>query len=295
MNDQALISLITSGSASCRITDDNETISWSMVKLRSRIMPFNFYQCNMAGFGQISSGFSASFNETDAAKKSFCEAWERLCQQHFFTGVCSDGFAAGSTVEDAFIRSRNEKIERSVMLTCWQEQKGWQKIKFTSKRVRALGLVYGILGWKIELFRLQSNVGNVLACIFRHDENGAIFDSSFEGERNQTEENIFLSNLRSIYSSSDRAYDGFSEHASPSDHRQFYRSPKNLNAFHFLDGNLDSNNQVVLQGADELNTKVVVAESNFPAVCYTTHPWWPKLSWGMQSIKGKNPWPHPLA
>jgi hypothetical protein len=272
-------------------------ITWQLTKLTSNVMPFSFYRCEMSGFDVRSFGNGVSFNAINAIQKAFCEAWERICLFHFCPGESSDGAAAGLTREDAARRSNEEKIERAVMLECWRRQEGWIPYQPSSMRVTLFSHIFALQGWRINFFNLFSNAGLVRACLFRHPQFGAAFDCAYVSTLTTDKDvdlKLVLSNLRVVYLPKSEALKTLPNCAGPDEHRRYYQDPSHLSAFDFLEARSE-NASLILENLREVKTDVLVDESNFPAVCRTTHPTWPKLTWGTQSIQGKNPWPHPLA
>ena len=52
--------------------------------------------------------------------------------------------------------------------------------------------------------------------------------------------------------------------------------------------------KLIMSDAENIKTSLLVPTTNFPAVAISKHMKWPKLTWGTQSIRGENKWPHPL-
>lgn len=295
MTSDQLASLIRRRNDRYKELPGQPTIEWKLTHIRSKLMPFVFLKCEMTGFETSSAGYGVSFEPQLAATKAFCEAWERLCVRKFCPGVSSDGFAAGLNCVDAAKRSREEKIERAVMLTAWREQSGWEQLSVSGLKTKWLGYIFRLKGWKTHFYRLRSNVGTVHACVLTHSQKGAIFDCTFSASEDEWEEKLFLSTLRTVFLPDEESLSSLENEAQPSAHRRFYRNPTHLEAFEFLKNKNEPLSNIVLPQPERLETTVIVTESNFPAVCRATHPTWPTLTWGKQSIQGKNPWPHPLA
>jgi len=83
--------------------------------------------------------------------------------------------------------------------------------------------------------------------------------------------------------------------AAPEDHLIFYREPKNQEAFSFLNDGKSQEGAVSIGDKKLLQSKIIVSTSELPAVAISFNQQWEVLRWGLQSIKGENPWPHPLA
>ena len=83
----------------------------------------------------------------------------------------------------------------------------------------------------------------------------------------------------------------------PLDQMRFYRNVENLKALDFLTHeNISSDQLIELPCHDQTKSKIIFEGSKtLPAVCFSYNEKWPKLTWGKNSIVGKNPWPHPLA
>jgi hypothetical protein len=275
-------------------------ITWELLKHSSKFFPFYFYECKMNGFDQTSFGYSADKVETAAIQKAFAEAWERIWLIHlnksdpkFSEILNSNGFAAGKTEAMAIKKAKEELIERAVLIEAWQQQRGWNKINIKSFSNKLLAIGLYLKGWKTFIFEINSNAGTVSTCFILHKKFGAIFDSCFKAE--DAEEKLLTSVIKNSFFQKAENYPDLPEKGSPESHRQFYSNPVNLKAFDFLMSNKSKIDSIYLQDLDKLFASLIVSADVFPAVAKAYNNSWAELSWGKQSIKGKNPWPHPLA
>ncbi len=215
----------------------------------------------------------------------------------------SNGFAAGETMSDAASRSRSELLERAIFLEAWHSRKGWKAIWFRVAKNRLLAMSLWLRGWKTYLFEISSNVGKVIACLLVNQRNGAVFDVRMVDEESDAESLLLYSVIRSSFTANratkdfELPFDG-----KPEDHSQYYADVRNLGAFEFLTnlvnrGRKDSCELVEIQldDIDEIRTTSVVSVGSLPAVAFSQNPKWGPLTWGKASIRGANPWPHPLA
>ncbi len=281
---------------------DKSQISWRFSKYSDRLFPFPFYECRMTGWGMESFGFGVSRNETQAVQKSFGEAWERLWLNKLASEdvvrdqiKTSNGFAAGRTDQMALINSKNELIERAVMMKAWSEKTGWVRTKPRSVGNRFLVWGLRLKGWQTSLFDIKSNLGQVKACLIQHSRLGSIFDTSFVSDETTVEEKLLLSVIKNSYFQNPKDNFDLPENGGPDDHRDFYSVPKNNDAFVFLKGHGVCEATVKFSNEDRIKSKLVVCAGDFPAVAYSSNASWPAFCWGRHSIGGTNPWPHPLA
>lgn len=86
------------------------------------------------------------------------------------------------------------------------------------------------------------------------------------------------------------------ERGDPVDHSRFYRSPNNIAALD-THRNCDGSGKGVLSNLELVETSTVLNVKSFPVLCYSYHPEWPILSWGLESLIKSNSlrWPHPIA
>jgi hypothetical protein len=211
----------------------------------------------------------------------------------------SNGFAAGKTNEDARFRARLELLERAIFLKAWQEKSGWKKASADNLKSRILSSFMRLRGWRSYLFEIESNCGTVLALLMVHEKFGVRFDTKFLSDE-QSVANLFYSVIRMTLSQNRRQVDSMPESGSPMDHLAFYSLEKNKVAFDFLIQTYRSKGKIKvhklqLEFPEQVHTELLVEVGDFPAVARACHPTWDKLSWGMQSVKGLNQWPHPLA
>lgn len=275
-------------------------ITWEFVQYTGKLFPFSFYECKINGFNEQAFGHSVDRSDIKAMQKAFAEAWERLWLKHLnnvnpaFSQVQnSNGFAAGATDAMAIQKSREELIERAVLLQAWQFKKGWKKTKVKSFKNQLLRIGLALSGWKTHMFEVHSNSGSVLASFIIHKRLGVIFDSCFNSDN--AEEKLLMSLAKNSYFQVSEDSAQLPPIGIPEDHRRFYAVPKNSKAFQFLIKGDFSTESVTLSDTDKITVAVLNSAKNFPAVAYASNASWDKLYWGTQSIKGINSWPHPLA
>jgi hypothetical protein len=255
--------------------------------------------CDLSVEGNVFRGFGDGIFLKTALKKAFCEAWERF---HWNASLeaSTNGFAAGYSANAALAAAKNELLERALLSKAWSSRAGWVLI---SRR----GLIDKLLtqhleadGWRVRLFGVeQVGLGSLIAGLAQHTARGAVFDCSFVprfDSARRSRVKVMLSLIRQSVVVNQEVDLQLGYEASPEDHRKFYASPENSRAFDFLDSadlqrlTLDPLNDVQL-----IESKIIFSVSGFPIVARATHPNWPSLAWGRQSISGVNPWPHPLA
>lgn len=82
----------------------------------------------------------------------------------------------------------------------------------------------------------------------------------------------------------------------PDDHARYYRDPRHLTAFAFLPQRpVSAPEALELSGLSDVHTILLSSAGEFPAVAYAYSSGLKTISWGLASIVGGNPWPHPLA
>lgn len=290
----------------------SESITWSFLTMPLQYAPITLVECKMSGFGISVSGFGDGMLIKGAMIRAFAEAYERLWMLHLgdelndlfgSKGITSsNGFAAGPTAESALSNSRGELMERALMIEAWQSMRGWNRYSLTSALSKALAAVLEFHGWKIQTFHLrEKDLGSALVGIARHPQHGATFDSKWI-PANQTAKQVELKLLRSILKIVRKKPVHSSEHSDfpekgiPNDQARFYSDLSHCaQAFSFLENSSDQNEVITLSEPEKIISKLVIEATLFPAVAVSAHHNWTPLTWGKQSIRGKNPWPHPLA
>lgn len=129
-----------------------------------------------------------------------------------------------------------------------------------------------------------------------HDLNGTVFDSKCRPNAADCELGILESLIRGIVRAEqvDKIEFNLPEKGDPSDHGQFYSLNENKIAFDFL--NLSESRSLLrLFDFNLIKVNLVYDEGDLPFVARASNENWPELKWGLQSISGKNPFPHPLA
>jgi hypothetical protein len=256
----------------------------------------------MQGWNFNVSGYGISINEKQAVQKAYGEAWERLwmlllaANPGSFPQVrSSNGFAAGNQNQSALISSKNELIERAVLLAAWSKKYGWKRSTQIKPKQLLTFFALRLKGWKLNLFDISSSIGTVKACLAIHPEFGTVFDTCFSDNSLQSENKVILSVVKNTFFA--KKVDSFNlpEVGSPEDHSKFYSDPKNSTAFNFLLDKGSSTQKIELCNIQDIESRLVVSAGVFPAVALSSNNSWPELTWGAQSICGINPWPHPLA
>lgn len=281
------------------ITSEGQLVSWRFKSYKSHLIHFKIFECILDCADLTTYGYGLDKSERSAATKALAEAWERnrcyLKSRGDKTVSSTNGFAAGPTNSKAIEFSRNELIERAVMLAAWRDQRGWEKIKFCAIADRIRVIAFRMFGWNINLFNIRSNAGIVKACLATHQELGAVFDTSFALDISIAENKVFSSIIKNIVLAKKYPISDLAQMAAPEDHRIYYSNPKNLDAFDFLKTNSASIGQVHLSHLDKIQSTIVYSANSMPAVAQSVNDNWPVLTWGTQSIFGDNKWPHPLA
>ncbi len=274
-------------------------ITWGFSRKRLPLFR-SLVQCSMSGFGLTALGFAEGFSVQAALAKGFTEAWERLWYQRVkskqiglpFPVSSTNGFAAGPSSEFARIRSRLELIERAVIQTLWSERIPAPLID-TPPDITLTKLRLARRGWKVTVRQVDSlTLGVVLLGIAKHESHGIVFDSVHVDSCQRAHQRLLFSLERMIHADI-APLDVLPSVAGPLEHAAFYRNTNNASAFAFLEGS--GGGSVELNKPNALESIVLTSAGRFPSVVVSYHPDWPKLSWGTQSIYGKNIWPHPIA
>lgn len=274
-------------------------LEWKFTQRRLGFAPISMVQCEMRFDDIIVYGGAEAFFAKTALTKAFAEAWERLwckivskSEPIFYS---SNGFAAGPTDAVAMQRSKEELIERQLLITAWEEMFGWNKYLLRSSVAKLLRVFLESRGWSTDLFILQAEGYAALAAVARHENYGAVFDTCFR--RNDSELKLMTSLIRSVMSLDMVIEDTFilPEDGHPKDHAKFYLNKKNLEAFNFFDEDNKSFQMIELSKPQFIKTRLLYSANEFPAVAVSYHEDWKQLNWGKNSVRGKNPWPHPLA
>jgi hypothetical protein len=286
----------------------NLELSWKIHSLSGLKLPFNFFSCQMKCGEVITRGTGESVFPKLGMKKAFSESWERLWLLHpslqseaTLDVNSSNGFAAGATAPEALRRAKDELIERALLLKAWTEMKGWSRY-FCS--ARSLGFLLAELksaGWSFDYFEIQSSMGHrTLFLLARHSEHGAVVDTQLRNPQSPklTEVKLTLSVMRSIQFLDFVPvvdFSGLPEKGVPIDHAAFYRNVEHLKAFDFLDSVSKPANVIDLKYTNSVSSLILYSGGEMPAIALATNQNWECLLWGKNSIRGTNPYPHPLA
>jgi len=316
-----------------RTTLGRSGVSWSFQELLrgSSGLPV-LLQCTLRAWDLEVLGFGDGVLQGQAARRAFCEAWERLWFRLEASGRLRDsvhgrdtsersdsvrigstnGFAAGSNSLDAVNRARAELIERAALHTAWTSRQGWQPLRSTVstwKVVTAaiLGSYLAGRGWKVIAYRLAVTPHVAVAALATHASYGAVFDCAAaevgpEANEAKMEQELkaktFMTLVRAAMVREKRQTpEGWAMPfvGDPVDHAHFYADPANTEAFRFLEEPASQSRGPQLEDENEIEDRIIVEATDFPAVAMAYHRRWPKLKWGEQSIEGENTWPHPLA
>ena len=286
-----------------------ETAEWQFENIKTGL-PISFTICKMTALGISVSGYGDSVFLKSAMVQSFAEAWERLWMlylkkngpERFSNVSSSNGFAAGASLTDATNASKEELIDRAILMNAWEKQTGWKPHRLKGVRSRGLASLMLSRGWDLRFYKISdSSLGAILVGLGVHKTNGAIFDSCFLSPKKK-ETALEIKVVRSLLKSmSFHAVLGndpnwrFPEEGDPMDHWIFYKNPDHQKAFHFLQQDVAAEGIIELSRPELITTEAVFQERGFPVVAVSRHPDWPSLRWGKNSISGINPWPHPLA
>lgn len=308
----------------CFPNGTSSPVKWKFTSYANVIMPFYIYSCELESMGKTVVGSGSDDSPESAARKAFAEAWERLWMLLYNDSgvltvdlgesekipVSSNGFAAGATNEQAIQNSRNELIERAIFLRAWQSMEGWRPVRFKNLKNKVISFGLRLGGWNTHLFDIKSNAGNVKACLLINPKRGAAFDVALFKKYEGAESSLLRSVVRTTFAM--RHTSTIAElplKGRPEDHAAFYSNPENLKAFDFL---LRSTNNTKIKSCEDgsdgdkfksielpelgsIQTEQIVPAGTFPAVARSQNDRWEPLTWGKLSIKGNNPWPHPLA
>ena len=305
------------GKLNVKIGDYLTPISWQFERVPLGDLGFAFVVCRLEAGGSRAEGQGYALGAGAAMRQAFAEAWERLWVLRAAQGLVpeigpvtsSNGFAAGATDAAAQTAARAELIERALLLAAWRSRSGWRPTGPTGIAATLLAKVLRGHGWNLRLFRLNGgSLGAVLAGLACHGELGAVFDTVYLGdsrEHSKGAAKLLRSLLRSALLIESDEGDSWTLPAfgKPEDHARFYRRSENLQAFAFLASSKSAAGILTLPNPEELRTKLLFPAGVMPAVAVASHPSWPPLTWGQQSVgwqdddsqKGGNPWPHPLA
>jgi hypothetical protein len=276
-------------------------VKWKFTRYKSLFMGFHAYSCELEALGLSALGLGSAESPLIAARKAFAESWERFWMLKESNDqnkiISSNGFAAGATNAQSMRNSRIELVERKIFLDAWKSMQGWRRSSFDKLKHKLLLLNLRARGWDTYLFEISSNLGNLMACLAVHPNHGAAFDIALSGISNDVDLSLLRAVSLSTYALKNQAFAELPNNGRPEDHARFYSQPIHLKAFDFLlkPSSESTFTDLEISNSDSIITKQIVHAGNFPAVAKSYHPTWEPLSWGKVSIKGKNPWPHPLA
>lgn len=288
-------------------------VTWTYTRIASPELPIFYYKCSLKISGQkVSEGFAVGWSPFRVLKLSLAEAWERYWAERYSKLVTtelprftsSNGFAAGENAESSIKAAREELIERYIFLESWKNQSGWKKVEIQGFLAKAVESALRNKGWELTLFALETLENNkVLAGKVTHSVFGLAFDTIYIGlDSNRSayrarEFKLILSLLKSTAFRVGLKIDSafvLPEKGQPNDHAAFYSNSENSRAFDLL----SAGTEICAFGCDEndsIRTSLIVDVTQMPAVAVAFNLSWGDLTWGRQSIRGKNLWPHPLA
>lgn len=288
----------------------SEIARWEFIHIPLAGLPFAYCKCQLFALGLEVTGFGEGFTMKSAIIKAFCEAWERLWMKMLQTCdnndsnrrvTSSNGFAAGSDPSSAILHSKQELVERAILLSSWTDQTGWADHKLLGIGAHALKYLFERRGWAVKTYRIKENkLGDILVAIATHPEYGTACDSVYCGQTVGQEASKLLRSLGKTIVCLETlplepAY-FLPDVADPVDHLKYYRNPKRQKAFDFLSKQDRSIESVSLPHHDQVESILHFGGSAyFPAVASSYNPHWREFTWGSLSIAGSNPFPHPLA
>lgn len=286
-------------------------ISWSLQTINLGFMPITLNVCEMRGPGEITArGYGLSIFFKKSLTCAFAEAWERMWMMYLITEKIGDfskfsssnGFSAGETAEKAIASSKEELIERFLFLKAWQEMQGWILCPVKSIKGKILCSLLFKQGWHVRLFRITDQLlGGVLVGLAQHKTFGSVFDCIYiQDNKNisKAELKVISSIIKSASCNKKLEFDicwELPDHGKPTDHGYFYRNPDHVKAFEFLEHKSSQKSLSNIREPLNIQSELIFGVSDFPALAVSYCNDWPQLRWGKQAIKGKNPWPHPLA
>jgi hypothetical protein len=273
----------------------HEKVIWSFIRHTSPLIKCGFYQCDMQGFDLRSTGYGTDQDSSKARLKAFAEAWERLWMIKMKgSGLAdnSNGWAAGRTENEAVERSKNELIERKLLIDAWKNRIGWRKKTFSQLRNRLISFGLNLRGWKIGLYEIKSNLGDTTVIIAKDSSKGSICDSAFSTP--EAEQKLLWNIIRNIEAHKPLIHYDLPLIGNPLDHSKYYSCSKHNEAFDFLNNDSSTKN-ILIEHGEQIESRIVVSPGEFPAIALSFNHQWAPMSWGLQAISGNNPWPHPLA
>lgn len=295
----------------CPFSGEQQTITWSIHSLSAGLLPISLVHCHMEGMDCESDGYGDSIFFNNSLTQAFAESWERLWMRRLKAAPLaspaniqnSNGFACGSTVEQALTKSQEELIERAIFLKAWENQEGWSSIPPLGFRNAIFSTLLSRQGWRMQFFQIiEAELGDLICGLGTKEGGGILFDCCYSPHSKpiQVAQSKVLRSLLRISLVTDhnsKIINALPENAIPEDHSAFYRDPNHFKAFDFLERlNKQPPRPIKLGYYDGTSSKLLIATKDFPFVALSTNPRWPQLSWGYQSLQGnKNPWPHPLA
>ena len=290
---------LSNGIAQTSVNGKSEEIRWRFTSYGPGTkLPIRLLRCHLEGFGTSAVGIGDSWSFKGAAMKSLAEAWERLCM-HVYKRDESDSdawYASGRTVGEAMAKARNDLVERKLLIESWQHQQGW--FPYSLEDFVATEMVSSLdrRGWSVNVHALKSQDHEiVLAGRAIHRQYGTAFNTQYLSST-QDEVKLLRTLIRRIASAEiyERQDDWeLPDEGRPEDHAIFYQYPANARAFYFVDNCVKT--PISLPNKQEISVEMICDRGEMPPVARARHQDWGSLSWGRQSIRERNLWPHPLA
>jgi len=297
------LKFLKSGQITIDIGSLKENITWNFNNLKSFLPGITNIECEINAFGVMAKGYGDGFSLHISLIKAFAEAFERAvmlakCPE----ASSSNGFSAERNQQLAIYSSRNELLERSILLEAWKNKYAFSFHHHKSITVKFYELFLKQRKIKLEYFKINSNAGEVLAVLAQHSNGQCLFDSTYlvpmKKQTQDAERRLLLSvnrNLGVFDKCKLEAEWKLPEKGLPEDHRKFYLNPANKIAFDFLKKINSNENRLILPEVEKIKSEVIFEHPGLPVVANSHHTKWKKLEWGKCSIDGINPWPHPLA
>jgi hypothetical protein len=285
------------------VSEKNVNTLFSRVRFKQDLL--SLIRCEVTWEGCVGVGYGDALIASRAREKARGEAWERLWLARIAQSqegtLSSNGFAAGKTAHDAQVSARMELIERAALLEAWTAPKRWQPVAVSLSTSPLKMALLRALGWHFEAFQILDQDGiRVLAGLLTHSSRGAVFDTSAGFDRAGPLRKLLSSLLRQALLSTSRieqehfTLETLPDKADPAAHASFYLNPRHLEAFDLIRKSQDLPS-CTLSHIERIQTQMLPTPPGAPFVARATHPDWPALTWGKQSIQGTNPYPHPLA
>lgn len=289
-------------------------LNYTFSAFRATFKKLHFIECSINCGEKSSFGYGEDFFSNRARAKAFSESWERFWMRYgneLIPGMDlslirnSNGFAAHPDTQKSILNSKLELIERAEVLSSWQRPGIWKREKpFHIDLINSILNIQLAMGWTFEIYTISSfEEYETRIALLTHPDQGVFFDSACLKKSNatllsriKTDLKLLNSTIRTLpfFPHQMKSLDDMPLEASPDHHLNFYRNINHISAFDIHRKNSGSG-KGVLKDLDLLKTNIIFQGQGLPTVCYSVHPNWPRLSWGKNSMKPNDIWPHPIA